>query len=127
VGWEAIYRVVQEIPTGRVMTYGQVAARAGMVGAARQVGWALAALGSRDDVPWQRVINARGEISDRGEPEWADLQRGLLESEGVELDARGRVDLERFGWPPRSAATHRPGRGSPRAARAGVRKGAGGR
>ena len=85
---------------GRVLTYGQVAARAGMPGAARQVGWALAALGARDDVPWQRVINARGEISARAEPEWADLQRGLLASEGVDLDARGRVDLDRFGWTP---------------------------
>jgi len=120
VGWEAVYRVVRRIPTGRVTTYGQVATQAGMAGAARQVGWALAALGSREDVPWQRVINARGEISDRGEPEWADLQRSLLETEGVEFDARGRVDLARFGWPPRSAATQESGRRPSGSVRKGV-------
>lgn len=116
---------------GRVRTYGQVAAEAGMAGAARQVGWALAALGARDDVPWQRVINARGEISARAESEWTDLQRSLLESEGVEFDARGRVDLERFGWMPPTAVTRNPGR-SPASPRRKplkklMRKGAGGR
>ncbi len=131
MGWEEVYRVVREIPMGRVRTYGQVAAEAGMAGAARQVGWALAALGARDDVPWQRVINARGEISARAESEWTDLQRSLLESEGVEFDARGRVDLERFGWMPPTAVTRNPGR-SPASPRRKplkklMRKGAGGR
>jgi methylated-DNA-protein-cysteine methyltransferase-like protein len=101
--WQAVYRVVRRVPEGRVATYGQVAALAGMPGAARQVGWALAALDEENDVPWQRVINAKGEISPRGAREIEDLQRALLESEGVEFDARGRVDLAHFAW--------RPGRG----------------
>lgn len=99
-GWKPVYRVVRRIPLGRVATYGQVAALAGMPGAARQIGWALSALDSEDDVPWHRVINARGEISPRGAHESVDLQRALLESEGVELSQRGRIDLGRYAWKP---------------------------
>lgn len=101
-GWKAVYRVVRRIPAGQVATYGQVAALAGMPGAARQVGWALHALREEDDVPWQRVINARGEISSRGIREIEDLQRSLLQSEGVDFNSKGRVDLARYSWKPRS-------------------------
>jgi methylated-DNA-protein-cysteine methyltransferase-like protein len=77
-----------------------VAALAGMPGAARQVGWALSALAGDDDVPWHRVVNAKGEISPRGVREFGDLQRALLEAEGVDFDARGRIDLARHAWKP---------------------------
>lgn len=97
-GWSAVYEAARAIPKGAVATYGQLATAAGMRGAARQVGWALNALDPGDSVPWHRVINARGEISARGEREIEDLQRALLEAEGVEFDDRGRIDLERFGW-----------------------------
>lgn len=103
-GWTPVYRAVRRIPPGAVSTYGEIAGLAGMPGAARQVGWALNALSEEDDVPWHRVINARGEISGRGEREYADLQRALLESEGVEFDRHGRVDLDRYGWKPRRRA-----------------------
>jgi methylated-DNA-protein-cysteine methyltransferase-like protein len=96
-----VYRVVRRIPSGRVSTYGRVAALAGMPGAARQVGYALHALTAQDDVPWHRVINARGEISRRAEREVEDLQRALLSAEGIEFDERERVDLEVYGWRPR--------------------------
>lgn len=99
-GWSAVYRVTRGIPRGAVATYGRVAEAAGMPRAARQVGWALHALGPEDDVPWHRVVNARGEISARGEREIEALQRALLEAEGVEFDARGRIDIERFGHDP---------------------------
>ena len=99
-GWRPVYRVVRRIPAGQVATYGQIAALSGMPGAARQVGWALSALDAGDDVPWHRVINAQGEISPRGARETVDLQRALLESEGVELSHRGRVDLGRYAWEP---------------------------
>ena len=101
-GWSPVYRVVRRIPCGQVATYGQVAAMAGMPRAARQVGWALNALDAGDDVPWHRVINAKGEVSTRGEREIEDLQRALLTAEGIELDRRGRIDLETYGWRPRS-------------------------
>ncbi len=100
-GWQRFYRVVRRIPRGRVATYGQVAALAGLPGHARQVGYALHGLPADDAVPWQRVINARGEVSRRAEPFAERIQRQLLEREGVAFDARGRVDLARFGWRPR--------------------------
>jgi len=100
-GWAPVYRVVRRIPEGCVSTYGEVAELACMPRAARQVGYALNALTGDEDVPWHRVINARGEISARGERELADLQRALLESEGIDFDCRGRVDLETYGWKPR--------------------------
>lgn len=97
--WQRIYRVVRQIPAGKVATYGQVAALADLPGHARQVGYALHALtDAEDDVPWQRVINSRGEISARSEPGSEPLQRVILESEGVVFDDRGRVDLKRFRW-----------------------------
>ena len=105
VKFERFYRVVRRIPRGRVATYGQVAALAGHPRGARLAGYALSALrGTAHDVPWQRVLGARG----RGfagvslkDPLGAGVQRDLLEREGVSLDARGRIDLGRFGWRPR--------------------------
>jgi methylated-DNA-protein-cysteine methyltransferase-like protein len=88
-----------------VATYGQVALLAGTPRAARQVGYALAALrGARHRVPWQRVLGSRP----RGlaaisilDPMGSAVQRALLEREGVEVDLLGRVSLARFGWSPR--------------------------
>ena len=97
--YQRIYRVVRRIPRGKVATYGQIAELAGMPRAARQVGYALAALsdvGTR--VPWHRVLNARGEISARSAPEFEGLQRHLLEREGVKFDANGRLSLARYQW-----------------------------
>lgn len=96
--WQRIYDVVERIPEGRVATYGQVAALAGYPGHARQVGYALHALPEEAGVPWQRVINARGEVSARAFAGWEHFQRHLLEEEGVVFDSRGRVDLRRFRW-----------------------------
>jgi methylated-DNA-protein-cysteine methyltransferase-like protein len=95
-----IYRAVSRIPRGRVATYGQIARLVGLRGQARLVGYAMHALPSGSRVPWQRVVNARGEISLPGSS--ATRQRALLESEGVRFDARGRVDLDRFLWQPRA-------------------------
>ncbi len=96
--WEAFYEVVARIPRGRVATYGQVAQIAGFPRHARQVGYALAALPeSRTDVPWQRVINARGEVSPRARSGLHRFQQDLLEQEGVIFDD-GRVDLKQCRW-----------------------------
>ena len=91
-------------------TYGQVAALAGFAGNARQVGYALAALPEESGVPWQRVINARGEVSLRREPGREGFQRHLLEEEGVQFGPDGRVDLARFGWEPGSDPPDRASR-----------------
>jgi len=101
------WAVVRRIPRGRVATYGQVAGLAGFPGHARQAGYALAALPDESDVPWHRVVNARGEVSRRaGGSALETLQRVLLEAEGVVFDASGRTSLERYRW--------RPGKPAPR-------------
>lgn len=101
--YRRIYAVVRRVPVGKVTTYGDVARLAGLPGHARQVGYALHALRSSDDtVPWQRVVNARGEVSPRAEPGMDGLQRTILEAEGVVFDARGRIDLKRYRWTPRA-------------------------
>lgn len=110
-----IYGAVARIPRGRVATYGQIAALAGLPGRARQVGYALHALPEGSPVPWQRVVNARGEISLPGHA--GARQRALLRAEGVELDPAGRIDLARHGWRPRvrpAAVAARARRPSPR-------------
>lgn len=94
--YERIYEAIQQIPRGRVATYGQIAAIVGPPCEGRTVGYALAALGRRLDeppVPWQRVINAQGMVST------GPNQQRLLEEEGVVFDEAGRTDLKRFGWP----------------------------
>lgn len=98
-----VWDIVRQIPPGRVTSYGQIAAMIppppGMdpksydAFAARWVGGAMAAC--PQDVPWQRVINSQGKLSLRA---GLDLQRQLLESEGIEFDERGRVDFKKFGW-----------------------------
>ena len=102
-----IYAVVRRVPRGRVATYGQVAALAGLGGHARQVGYALHALAADSTLPWQRVVNARGEISPRRMPGWDGLQRALLEREGIVFDARSRIDLDRQRWRPRAGSGER--------------------
>ena len=95
----AVYALVREIPRGRIATYGQIAAILGHPRAARAVGTALSHLPKPFSrfVPWQRVINAAGRISHRGDVLRPDLQRQLLEMEGIEF--RGdHVDLRRFRW-----------------------------
>lgn len=98
-----IYAAVRRVPRGRVATYGQIAALAGLAGAARQVGYALNATPRGMRLPWQRIVNAQGTISRRADPDDELRQRRLLEAEGIRFDERGRIALDRFGWRPRAA------------------------
>ena len=101
--YAAIYVVVKKIPHGKVATYGQIAALAGIPRGARQVGTALRNTPDDLPLPWQRVINAQGRISPRLK-DWRsggdDYQRALLEGEGVAISAEGEIDLQRFRWQP---------------------------
>ena len=101
LGYKVFYRVIARIPKGRVATYGQIAALADRPRHARQVGYALHALPYESDLPWQRVINSKGEVSQRKVSGPENLQRAILESEGVIFNTHGRVDLKTFGWKPR--------------------------
>ncbi len=87
------------IPPGRVATYGGIARLAGSPRAARQVVRVLHTYGEKEGLPWQRVINAAGRIAlPRGGG--FEEQRRLLRAEGVAVDDRGRVDLDRYLWRP---------------------------
>lgn len=98
---ERVYRVVMLVPPGAVTTYGDVGSVLGSPNVARQVGYALAALpADRDDVPWHRVINAKGHISFRGDPIRGREQEVRLRAEGLDFDDAGRVvEFERFRYP----------------------------
>lgn len=103
-----VWEIVRQIPAGCVSTYGQIASmipppegvepplydRMG----ARWVGDAMRATPEGSDIPWQRVINSRGQISLPAGSAAADLQRALLEGEGIAFDEQGRADLLRYGW-----------------------------
>jgi methylated-DNA-protein-cysteine methyltransferase-like protein len=101
--YDLIFAIVRQVPRGRVATYGQVARIAGRC-SAQMVGFALASLASSserqnfEEVPWQRIINAKGKVSPHGFGMGDYVQRQLLEEEGVEFDSEGVIDLERYGW-----------------------------
>jgi methylated-DNA-protein-cysteine methyltransferase related protein len=96
-----IYAVVKQIPRGKVLTYGQVADLAGLYGKARLVGYALFKVDIASDIPWQRVVNAKGEISYSIARCGGDyLQKNLLANEGVEFQREDRIDLKKYRWQP---------------------------
>ena len=96
---QRIWDTVCEIPRGRVASYGQVAAVAGIPRGARQVGYALRQLPQGHDVPWHRVIQASGRIAfDKGTPAYREQSR-RLQQEDVAVIA-GRVDMQTFRWQP---------------------------
>ena len=98
-----VYEVVKQIPRGKVATYGQIARLTGNARMARQVGWAMhsAPEPSHPDepaIPCHRVLNRFGELCKGFAFGGEEAQRMLLEAEGIEFSADGRVDLEAFGW-----------------------------
>lgn len=93
-----VWAIVKRIPRGRVATYGQLSEMIDRRLTPVGIGWAIRAAGE-DAIPWHRVINSKGTISTDGEH--PGLQRAMLESEGVEFDAEGRVDLATACWRPR--------------------------
>jgi methylated-DNA-protein-cysteine methyltransferase related protein len=99
--YQKIYAVVRKIPTGKVLTYGQVAELAGFYGKARLVGYALFRVEIASDLPWQRVVNSKGEISYSLARCGGDyLQKTLLEQEGIEFQRGNRIDLKQYRWQP---------------------------
>jgi methylated-DNA-protein-cysteine methyltransferase-like protein len=95
MSWDYVYRHVQRIPRGRVLTYGALAKALRLPGGARTAGRAMAATPSGKGIPWHRVVGERGKILIR-EP-YGSLQRKLLESEGVKI-VESRVDLKLHLW-----------------------------
>ncbi len=109
--WDPVYRLVKQIPRGRVITYGALAKALHLRGGARTAGRAMAATPSGKGIPWHRVVGDRGKLLIR-EP-YASLQRKLLQSEGVQL-VESRVDLRSHAW---SLAKLRNSRAKPKARR----------
>ena len=91
-----VIEIIKRIPEGKVVTYGQVAALAGNPRGARQVVRILHSSSRKEGLPWHRVINSKGLISLTGGG--YDIQRSLLESEGVVFDEKGKVDLNIYKW-----------------------------
>ncbi|MFM9073166.1 MAG: MGMT family protein [Cyanobium sp.] len=96
---QRVYAVVALIPEGQLATYGQIAELIGAWGCARQVGWALRRLPLPSELPWHRVVNARGCISLSLSREGSDwIQAELLQAEGIPVDPQGRLPLAAHRW-----------------------------
>jgi methylated-DNA-protein-cysteine methyltransferase related protein len=98
--YQRIYDVVKKIPIGKVATYGQIAELAGFYGKARLVGYALFQVEPESDIPWQRVVNIKGEISHSIARCGGDyLQYNLLVNEGIEfVENTNRIDMKKYRW-----------------------------
>jgi len=97
MSWDPVYRLVKQIPRGRVLTYGALARILRLRGGARSAGRAMAATPSGKGIPWHRVVGDHGKILIR-EP-YASLQKKLLSSEGIEI-VESRLSLKRHLWSP---------------------------
>ena len=98
--YDLVWEFVQRVPRGHVVTYGQIAMELGSPAAARAVGYALSNLSAETEVPWWRVINAKGGVSLRGRGANAELQRALLEHEGVTFGDDDTTHLPTYRWWP---------------------------
>ena len=94
---QSVWKVVSEIPSGHVLTYGEVARLSGMPRAARRVSQALRRAPRGVELPWHRVINSQGKISFPEDSSGWKIQKDLLESEGV-VFLNGKVNLEQYGY-----------------------------
>lgn len=95
--YQRICLLVQQIPPGSVATYGQIAVIVGNC-TARMVGYAMATLDGKSNVPWQRVVNSQGKISPRADSHSTELQRLRLSEEGILFDAQQRINLRHYRW-----------------------------
>ncbi|AEB29238.1 hypothetical protein CAR_c05200 [Carnobacterium sp. 17-4] len=96
---ERVIRIIQSIPSGKIMTYGQIAALAGNARGARQVVRILHSMSQKYDLPWHRIINAKGEVAIK-DAEGAFTQKDRLLSEGITLTHSGKVDLVVYRYHP---------------------------
>lgn len=92
-----LLKIIISIPSGKVTTYGRVAAMAGNPRGARQVAWVLKAYSSKYDLPWHRIVNAKGIISLK-KGHGFELQKSLLEEEGIFVNDKGSINLDTYLW-----------------------------
>lgn len=96
---QRVYEIVNQIPDGRVMTYGQIAEILGAGYTPRTVGFVMHAADT-ENIPWQRVINSQGSCSTGKMMMPVNLQQKMLEDEGVVFNEKGRCDLNTYRWLP---------------------------
>ena len=96
--FEEVYNAVKQIPKGKVSTYGDIARAVGSPRASRQVGWALHCNPYQGLVPCHRVVFKSGALTSAFAFGGKDVQKALLESEGVEVSADYTIDLEKYRW-----------------------------
>lgn len=94
---EKIWQVVNQIPRGKVASYGQVAKLAELPGYARYVGYVMKNLPSGTKLPWHRVVNSQGKLSFPRNSAQYQRQKSLLEKEGV-VFIKGRFSMKQYGW-----------------------------
>lgn len=95
---QRVYEIVKQIPEGKVATYGQVARAMGAPRCSRQVGWALHSNPAFGEIPCHRVVFKDGSLTNGFAFGGRDVQKALLEHDGVEVSEDYKVDLEKFGW-----------------------------
>ena len=95
--YQKIHQIISLIPSRKVATYGQIAEIVGGC-TARMVGYATSSVPQDSDIPWQRVINYKGGISQRKSGSGGLLQQKLLEAEGIVFNQNGRTDLKQYRW-----------------------------
>ncbi len=98
--FEKIYSIVARIPVGKVATYGQIAVLAGMSNGARTVGWAMRAVPKNRKLPCHRVVNKIGKLAPDFVFGGQEIQRSLLEAEGVIFSLDGTIDMDSQLWRP---------------------------
>ena len=98
--FDKVYKVVKQIPFGRVTSYGAIAKYLGAARSARMVGWAMNASHNMEDVPAHRVVNRKGVLTGKFHFDGTNLMQQLLESEGVEVEDNQIVDFEKYFWDP---------------------------
>ena len=96
---ERIIETVKKIPRGKVSTYGNIAAMAGNPRAARQVVRALHTASEKEKLPWYRVVNREGKISLKPGQGY-ELQKAMLEKEGIKFGLNGAIDMKKHAWEP---------------------------
>lgn len=99
--FEEVYSIVKRIPEGKVATYGQIARLMGAPGKSKIVGWALHSNPYEGIVPCHRVVNRNGELSGASAFGSKDIQKKLLEDEGIIFDKNGIINLQIYLWKPR--------------------------
>ncbi len=94
---EIVISIIKQIPKGKVATYGLIAKLSGNSKASRQISFILNSCSEKYNLPWYRVINSKGQISLKKNYGY-ELQKELLENEGVVFDEKDCVDLNKYLW-----------------------------